>query len=207
VSDQLSCGVEYLVQLGADRTRHSDCTLLDHLAGLHRDLTAWQCSEDVCMAGLFHSIYGTQSFHHKSISLERRDEVRRVIGARAERLVYLYRAVDRRAFDASLEKNGPVEVPDVETGQTVTLEQTEFDDLCRLQLCDHLEQMARCQTWDSRRSAFQRMAMRLGGPAKAAYEHAFADEAHCRSSIGRLARLFRKLRFRLRCLIKQPQRV
>lgn len=198
MSDQLSRGVEFLIQLGADRIRHTDCTLLDHLVALHRDLAAWESPEEVCMAGLFHSIYGTQNFHHASITLDRRDEVRGLIGKRAENLVYLYRALDRRAFDACLDRTGPVELPDLETGQTVTLDQTDFDDLCRLQLCDHLEQIERCQNWDSKRTQYRTMAMRLGGPAQAAYERVFANESNSRSPIGRLGHLWRKLKFRLR---------
>jgi|AntAceMinimDraft_12_1070368.scaffolds.fasta_scaffold373654_1 hypothetical protein len=33
-----------------------------HLAGVRRVLHAWGAGDDVCDAGLFHSIYGTEGF-------------------------------------------------------------------------------------------------------------------------------------------------
>jgi hypothetical protein len=46
------------------------------------------CSDDLCKAGLFHSIYGTTIFKPKMVSLEDRDKIRELLGAWAETLVY-----------------------------------------------------------------------------------------------------------------------
>ena len=51
-----------LEQLGTHAIGHSERTLLDHLSGTCRLLESWSCPHTVCVAGLFHSVYGTSSF-------------------------------------------------------------------------------------------------------------------------------------------------
>ena len=75
---------DFLVELGTDRVPHSDTPFLSHLIGVCRDLERWGCEQAVCRAGLFHSIYGTQQFQKFCLPLERRTEVRELIGERAE---------------------------------------------------------------------------------------------------------------------------
>lgn len=89
----------FLEEQQADRTRHSGRMLLDHLVGTHDLLRAWGASETVCLAGLYHSIYGTRRFRHQSWPLNDRDTIRALIGDDAEALVYLFCVTDRpRAF-------------------------------------------------------------------------------------------------------------
>src|SRR5258708_11425671 len=79
---------DFLVALGTDKVPHTDEVFLAHLIGVYRDLKDWDCDEDVCRAGMFHSIYGTEKFQLFSLPLARRGEVRALIGERAERLAY-----------------------------------------------------------------------------------------------------------------------
>jgi hypothetical protein len=79
----------------AGKTRHSGRMLYDHLVGTHDLLQAWGNSEDVCNAGLFHSIYGTRRFRHQSWPLTDRDTIRELIGKRAEELAYSFCTADR----------------------------------------------------------------------------------------------------------------
>jgi hypothetical protein len=96
-----------LEQCGAHRTRHSGRSLYHHLRGTEFLLQAWQCGEDVCLAGLFHSIYGTSIFRHASLQIEQRAVLVDAIGVSAERLVYLFHACDRpRAFTQALRESG-----------------------------------------------------------------------------------------------------
>src|SRR5204862_4980019 len=79
--------IDFLRGLGTEDVPHSgDKGFLAHLVAVFRDLEAWNCDRDVCRAGLFHSIYGTELFRRFSLPLERRDEVRALIGERAERI-------------------------------------------------------------------------------------------------------------------------
>ena len=90
---------EFLHELGAHKTPHSGRMLFDHLKGVHDLLRDWDNPEDVCNAGLFHSIYGTGSFKHQS--LMDRAVLVEVIGEYAEGLVQLFSvARDRPMFDS-----------------------------------------------------------------------------------------------------------
>jgi hypothetical protein len=81
--------VNYLKEIGCDKQKHGGSrTLLDHLVGVSVLLSERGCSDDLCKAGLFHSIYGTTIFKPKMVSLEDRDKIRELLGAWAETLVY-----------------------------------------------------------------------------------------------------------------------
>jgi len=83
----------------AGKTRHSGSTLYAHLSGTHKLLEDWGNSEDVCTAGLFHSIYGTWRFKHQSWPLTDRATIKKLIGEDAEHLAYIFCTTDRpRAF-------------------------------------------------------------------------------------------------------------
>jgi hypothetical protein len=97
--------ITLLEQLDAHVTSHSRRTLLDHLQGTHDLLVAWGNEPDICVAGLFHSVYGTYAFAKRSAELSMRDEIRGVIGTEAEHLVYLFCVTDRRCFYEHLDES------------------------------------------------------------------------------------------------------
>src|SRR5438270_12747373 len=99
---------DFLVDLGIDKVGHTQKSYLGHLIGVYRFMEAEGCSEELCRAGMFHSIYGTQQFQGFKLPVERRHEVRALIGERAERLGYLNCAIDRAVFDHAVHEDGPV---------------------------------------------------------------------------------------------------
>jgi hypothetical protein len=168
---------DFLIEQGIDQIGHTNKTYLAHLIGVYRYLEARGCGQELCRVGMFHSIYGTELFQGFKLPLERRPEVRALIGERAERLAYLNCAMDRPSFDRVLDqKEGPYRFVDRLTGEEVELGQSDFDDLCRVHLYDWLEQVARSQKWEYRRAAYRRMAERLGGVARESYDRVFAAE-------------------------------
>lgn len=120
----------------------------------------------------------TQMFQGFKLPLEKRPEVRALIGERAEWLAYMNCAIDRPTLDAALEQSDETyPITDRLTGEVVVLSRDDFDDLCRVHLFDWLEQAPRSRHgWGYRRPAYRRMAERLGGTAIAAYDRAFAAE-------------------------------
>ena len=171
---------DFLVASGTDKVPHTEGVFLAHLIGVYQDLKAWGCDEELCRAGMFHSIYGTERFRKFCLPVERRGEIRALIGARAERLAYLNSAMDRSTFDQAV-MNGDAEdayrIADRITGEELELSRDEFDDLCRVHLCDWLEQVPRSREWDYRRPVYRRMAERLGGVALQSYQRVFAQES------------------------------
>jgi hypothetical protein len=169
---------DFLVGMGVEQVPHTQKSYLAHLIAVYRLLQSQGYPEDVCRAGMFHSIYGTERFQGFTLPLERRGEVRALVGERAERLAYLNCAMDRASFDRALERAaGPYPIRDRITGHEVELSAEDFEDLCRVHLFDWLEQVPRSSYgWDYRRTAYRRMAERLGKAAIRAYEAVFAQE-------------------------------
>src|SRR6478752_7167561 len=96
--------VHYLAKLGTERVAHTDGTFLEHLIAVYRDLEKWGADEALCRAGMFHSMYGTERFQKFSLPISQREEVRQLIGERAEQLAYLNCAMDRTSLDREIER-------------------------------------------------------------------------------------------------------
>lgn len=86
--------------------KHSKGSLIDHLIGVHALLQDWECPARIALAGLTHSVYGTEKYSMRSLSLSRegRETLRKQIGAESEELVFLFAIMDRAKFLASLGK-------------------------------------------------------------------------------------------------------
>jgi hypothetical protein len=96
---------DFLMSLDANKTPHSGRTLFEHLKGVHDLLRDWDNSHDVCLAGLFHSIYGTNTFKHQSMS--DRGKLVQMIGVRAELLVHYFSTKDRPFFNSLKDLDKP----------------------------------------------------------------------------------------------------
>ena len=174
---------DFLVGLGVAKVGHTGQSFLAHLIGVYRYMEARGCSEELCRTGMFHSIYGTELFQGYALPLDRRPDVRALIGERAERLAYWNCAMNRASFDRVLEQaEGPYRIMDRLTGEELCLSADDFDDLCRVHLYDWLEQVPRSKKWDYRRDAYRRLAERLGGEAVEAYQRVFAAETAAASA-------------------------
>lgn len=92
---------------GADKVRHSGRSLYAHLVGTHDLLQTWGNAEPVCVAGLFHSIYGTKHFRHQAWPLDRRGTIRELIGTEAELLAHVFCTVDRPKIFFTGAMSGP----------------------------------------------------------------------------------------------------
>ncbi|MBI3823906.1 MAG: hypothetical protein HY289_14655 [Planctomycetes bacterium] len=169
---------EFLVKLGIEKVPHTEKTYLGHLVNVYRLMESEGCTEEICQAGMFHSIYGTQKFQGFKLELHQRIDVRALIGERAEKLAYLNCAMLRETFDEAAMGDGDTyHFTDRITGGPVDLSRADFDDLCRVHLYDWLEQAPRSRYgWGYRRPAYRRMAERLGGNALKAYDRVFATE-------------------------------
>jgi hypothetical protein len=166
---------DYLRSLGVDNVPHSKGVFLAHLIGVYRDLKEWGAEEHVALAGLFHSIYGTESFQGFSLPWERRQEVRDLIGERAERLAYVNCLLSRASLDSSVAEGGPPHLVSRLDGTPIPLTEEEYTNLVILHLCDRLEQAERVGHWDWRRQAWEDMAHRLGGVALENWERVYGS--------------------------------
>jgi hypothetical protein len=168
----------FLVQLGIDDVPHTQRNYLAHLIAVYRLMEEFDQDEELCRAGMFHSIYGTEKFQGFKLTLDRRVDIERLIGPRAERLAYFNCLMDRQSFDELLgQQEGVFSIRNRDTGELMPMARGDYDGLCSVHLFDWLEQAPRSRFgWDYRRDAYRRMADRVGGRAIEAWQRVYALE-------------------------------
>jgi len=121
--------------------RHSGRSFYRHLKGVHDLLRDWGNPEPVCIAGLFHSVYGTNSYKRKAISTRYRGELQKLIGHEAENLVYSFCTQDRRYFnDARLheiEAANLIEQKKISSASRIRLLDADISGMARISLECH----------------------------------------------------------------------
>ena len=105
---------------------HSDVSFYEHLYNTFIILKEMNLSEDVCLAGLFHSIYETSSYKH-NLGLTKNDVVN-YIGEYAEKLVEYFCRTDRDSLII---------------GNTLNLENGVLNDLIYIMYANGIEQNKR----------------------------------------------------------------
>jgi hypothetical protein len=149
---QVARAMELLDEVGAVDVEHPSGTLLQHLRGTYDMLASWGCPEHVCLAGLYHSVYGTEVFQRETIPLEARSSVREAIGDEAEELAFLYCAIRRSSLYDNLDEGAPHAVED-RSGQRIPLRGLDqLADLFTLDVANRLEQVDRTGTSATRRA-------------------------------------------------------
>jgi len=145
--------IKFLQAHGADSQGHSDETLLDHLQGTAQLLTDWGQPLTVCDAGLFHSVYGTESYTTASIPESLRPQVRALIGADAERRAWLFGMLSQRQFVADLSRTTDHRIQHRQTEEWVPISAAEQQDLLEMIAANALEQLDRMPPEVQARSA------------------------------------------------------
>ncbi|MEO5646169.1 MAG: DUF6817 domain-containing protein [Candidatus Paceibacterota bacterium] len=170
---------DYLLTLGVTDVEHTNGKFLPHLKGLAKYLERYNRPFSTIVAGLFHSIYGTENFNGFSISLERRGEVREKIGAEAEALVYAYCRMSQQSFDRSVLENTPYFLLDRELLTNLPVTPKQFVELQWMMLLDTLEvdqRVSREEQWESRIPFWFIVADRLGEDARTALRKVYGIE-------------------------------
>ena len=153
---------------GADETGHSGRAMLDHLIGTADHLQSWGAPPEIVLAGLFHSVYGTQSFLIQSVPFERRAEVAALIGAPAEELAWLFCVLKRRALWAPPTGETRALSPHA-TGEPLTIPEGQVTQLLEIEVANLLDQLP---------------PRDQGGPERAAYMAEFQRAVQDRVSKG-----------------------
>jgi hypothetical protein len=135
--------LRFLKSAAAHETEHSGRDLLRHLTNTYRILRRWGCPEYLCVAGLFHSVYGTEAFRHAMFTKRQRQLIRDKIGSNAEHAAYLYCIAERRSLYENLERKAPYSLRTFRDGTTIPLSRKCLADLMALDLANSLEQLSR----------------------------------------------------------------
>ncbi|MFI0425208.1 DUF6817 domain-containing protein [Spongiactinospora sp. 9N601] len=137
-----------LVRLGLHKVAHQDETLMNHMFRACTILQDMQAEDHVCLAALFHGVYGTEGLHNdnvESIPEDKRVEVRAIVGSPVEQMIFTFSVMSYQSLGKSfrnmMRPKGKPEMKDRRTGADIPLERDEFFDILRMKLGDVLAHM------------------------------------------------------------------
>jgi hypothetical protein len=144
-------GMEAFLRTLTGDVKHSGRTLFDHLVGTHALLAKRGAPEYVCLAGLFHSIYGTNAFRRNTVPITRRDLVVEMIGEPAERLAFIFCSCERpQALVDAVKRGPPYAVLNRRNGESIPLSGEDMLDLLTIEVANLDDQRAAVQdVWDA----------------------------------------------------------
>jgi hypothetical protein len=129
--------IEAFLRAQTDGVKHSGRTFFEHLAGVHDLLQRYGAPGYVCLAGLFHSIYGTNIFRHQAVPISERDDVAEMIGAQAERLAFIFCSCERPpALLEAVRRGVPYYVVNRRDGDTIPLSPADMIDLLDIEIAN-----------------------------------------------------------------------
>jgi hypothetical protein len=129
----------HLRTLGADAFVHVNGSLALHLRGTERLLRRWGCREALCLAGLYHAVYGTDRITGCLVDLGQRTAIAGVIGVEAEGLAYLYGACARETFHPRIGTPEQRIYTDRFTGSEYRITQSQLCDLCEVTVANEVD--------------------------------------------------------------------
>lgn len=166
--------IAFLSAHGAATAGHGVRTLIEHLRGVSDLLVAYGARPAVCDAGLFHSVYGTESYQHQTIPDTLRPQVIALIGEEAERLARLFGVMQKESLYALLDA-GEGTITHRQTGASIPLSRQDVCDLSDLTVANWLEQRPRAPAKYQRlrEAEFRRMLPLLIPGSRAALRAAY----------------------------------
>jgi hypothetical protein len=179
VQQHVERAMALLDDIGAVDVEHPSGTLAHHLHGTYDLLASWSCSEPVCLAGLYHSVYGTEFFRTETLALDARERVKEAIGESAEQLAFLFCVMRRSSLYENLDRGAPYSVVDREGGQHALDGIGQFAALLTLDVANRLEQLERSPLSATQRARardnYERAVPLLPAPAISAMREALEE--------------------------------
>ena len=170
-----------LIELGAGEFEHANSSLIAHLEGTRCLLKAWNASDVVQDAGLYHAAYGTSNFEKNIFELSQRKEVADVIGNDAENIIYHYCACDKKPFFAQFGQVGLPVFYNRITAKISTISSELLQQLCELYAANKTEQAINDADFLSQHGfelvdLFSRIQLFLSFRAQRKIQHVFASQ-------------------------------
>jgi len=137
-TEKYDAAVLFMQSKKADNMPHSDSDLLSHLRDTADLLESWGNSEDICLAGLCHAVYGTEGFKNSMLDISEREILVQIIGEAAEELVYFYASAERDSFSPSINRER-VKFRDRFTGEVFEPNETMLRHCLELMLANDIE--------------------------------------------------------------------
>jgi (p)ppGpp synthase/HD superfamily hydrolase len=133
--------VNELIDLGAQATQHSGRSFLEHLKGVFYLLDEWGNPLDICLAGLFHSIYGTANYKTQTVSYENRKYIQDLIGENAENLAFLFCVCDVKDFVEQCHTSVPSRVRNTLSNEKIPISEEKARAILEIHIANLLDQL------------------------------------------------------------------
>ena len=127
----------FLTKIGADKMRHGNTKLINHLLTVYDLLRAKNQSSTVCCAGAAHSVFGTNIYHAQALPMYDKDRLAEVIGEEAAQLAELFSRVNRPNTLELARSNRTTELT-LNDNSKITVDKKTLDDLCAIE-CANLQ--------------------------------------------------------------------
>ena len=150
----LETRIRFLRTHGAGAMQHSGSNLLEHLLGTYTILRGWNAREALCDAGLFHSVYGTESYQETAIPLKLREQTREIIGEEAEELAYFFGMMQRKVFRENFELESDFRIRHRISGEQIPITHRQFRDLVDIEVANGLEMVRRLPKEEQKRGEY-----------------------------------------------------
>lgn len=169
---------QFLVERGAGQVAHSGKTFLGHLEGVESLLESWNEPKDTVIAGLFHSVYGTDAFNRGVVKSNDRAIVRDLIGERAEWLAHIYCGMRIDSFIKAFAGGAPYTVASRWETQPVELDEEDMRAIAAIFVANWLEQFPRMRAKARSQfiNSFRQLSAWIGGAPGDAIKEAYGFE-------------------------------
>lgn len=155
-----------LAALGAETFAHVNGSLALHLRSTATLLRCWGNREAVCLAGLYHAVYGTDGITGWLVAPTARHTITEIIGTEAEALAYLYGACARAVFHPRIGTCEELRYADRFAGCEYAITKARLRDFCEITVANELELAGRNERFRLRyRDELARFFERMQGLA------------------------------------------
>jgi hypothetical protein len=134
-----NCIQQFLIDVGATKINHKTTSLAGHLLSVYDLLKLAGRDTDTCAAGAVHSIFGTNAFTHKTLTVEEQEKVSSIVGERATKLALLFSQI-KRPSTLELAMGKTTAMLDLTDGGTVEVAQPDLESLCAIECANLYDQ-------------------------------------------------------------------
>ena len=170
-----------LAAFGAGTFAHVNGPLDEHLQRTAQLLRDWGSRDALCLAGLYHAVYGTAGIRGALVGQDQRCTIADLIGDEAEHVAYTYGACDRERYHPRIGTADQSRFVDRFMHAEYPIADSLLRDFCELTIANELELATQNAAYLRKhrefRALFDRMQGLVSGACGAAFVRIFGVES------------------------------
>lgn len=153
--EQFHKAMTYIRRKEFNEFAHARDVFSEHLIGTYSILSAWGQPKEITRVGLFHTVYGGDLFifyYFNPNDDPDREELRNIIGTKAEQLTYLFGTMDRNGVNHTIFTEGSLNTSllNIRTSSGMIKKRISAEDQAAVMIvtiADYLDQMVSVNSW------------------------------------------------------------